>query len=245
MRIGGTGAGMVTMAALATAIEAGSGVTLRTLPSLGSAGGMRALNDGRIDLAVTGRPISAGEAKGGAQVALALRTAFVFVTSEPGAPSLRAAEILAAYSDPKAKWPSGQPVVLVLRQRSDADATLLDRMLDGMAPAVERTRKRPEVLVSMVDDDNAELAERTAGSLATMSYSQLMIEARKLRAVAIDGVAPSLETFADGRYPYGRPFYLVVPAKPGDATLRLLTFLRSPAGVDALRKAYSLPSDAP
>jgi phosphate transport system substrate-binding protein len=243
IRVGGTGAGTVAMHALAEAIETGSGVAVRTLPSLGSAGGMRALNDGRLDLAVIGREMADAEAKAGARIAFVLRTPFVFVTSEPVVPRMRAADLVAAYADPKARWPSGRPVALVLRQRSDGDARLLDTVLDGMAAAVEGARRRPEVLVSTVDDDNADMAERTAGSLATMSYSQVMTEARKVRMVTIDGVAPSLESFSDGRYPHGRSFFLVAPAKPGEAALRVLAFLRSAAGAEALRAVHCLPGD--
>lgn len=245
IRIGGTGAGMVTLTALGDAIRAASGVAVRPLPSLGSAGGIRALNDGRIDMAVLGRVMSEEEAKAGAQVAAVLRTPFVFVTSEKVAPSMRAEEIVAAFADPRARWPGGQPVTVVLRQRSDADAMLLDRMFEGMAAAVAQTRTRPEVPVSIVDDDNAEIAERTAGSLATMSYSHLMIEGRRLRAVAIDGVAPSLETFASGRYRFGRPFLLVVPARPSAAAMRVVSFLKSAAGAEALRGVHCLIGDAP
>ena len=158
IRIGGTGAGTVTLAALSEAIQAGSGVAMQALPSLGSAGGIRALNDGRIDIAVLGRAMSQEEAKAGARVAAVLRTPFVFVTSEKGAPSMRADEIIAAFADPRARWPGGQPVVVVLRQRSDGDAIVLDGMFEGMAAAVALSRKRPEVPVSMVDDDNAEIA---------------------------------------------------------------------------------------
>ena len=245
MRIGGTGAGVVTLTALSGAIQDRTGVAVGRLPSLGSAGGMRALADGRIDIAVIGRAMTQEESKGGARVAMVLRTPFVFVTSEPVAPSMGVEEIVAAYADLRARWPSGRPVALLLRQRSDGDAMLLDRLVPGMAAAVERARKRPEVPVSVVDDDNAEMAERMRGSLATMSYSQLMIEERRVRVVRVNGVDPSLETFATGQYPYGRSFLLVVPQRPSGAAERVLAFLGSAAGAEALRGVHCLVGDAP
>ena len=78
-----------------------------------------------------------------------------------------------------------------------------------------------------------------------MSYSQLMIEERRLRTVAIDGVAPSLEAFEDGRYPHGRSFLLVVSAQPGAAVQRVMAFMRGPAGAAALRGVHCLVGDAP
>jgi phosphate transport system substrate-binding protein len=244
MRVGGTGAGVVTIAALAEA-AATVGVRIEALPSLGSTGGVRALGDGRIDLAIIGRAMTPEEMKPGLQVVFELRTPFVFVTSLPAAPSMTPAELVAAYGDPRARWPSGGPVAVVLRQRSDGDAIMLNGLIPGMDAAVELARKRPGVPVSAVDDDNAEYAERTKGSLATMSYSQVMIEARRVRTIAINGVAPSLQALADGSYPYSRPFYLVVPAKPGAAAQRFVAFLQSDAGRDALRGVHSVVGAAP
>lgn len=245
VRIGGTGAGTITLAAIAEQAAAGSGVVLQPLPSLGSAGGMRALNAGRIDLAILGRLMMPDEAKSGARVVAEIRTPFVFVTSLSAAPVMTGAEIVEAFGNQRARWRDGGPIALVLRQRTDGDAILLNTMLAGMDAALEQARTRPEVLVSIVDDDNADLAERTKGSLATMSYNQLMVESRKLRAIAINGVAPSLKAYEDGSYPYGRPFYLVVPATPSAATMRFVAFLQSERGQDVLRGVHSVLGRAP
>lgn len=118
---------------------------------------------------------------------------------------------------------------------------LVTRLFAGMDVAVEPARKRAEVPVSIVDGDNAEIAERTLGSLAMMSYSQLMIEQRLLRMVAIDGISPSLEALEDGRYRYGRSFYLVVPAAPSAAAKRFAAFVHSADGIAALRQVHCLP----
>ena len=244
VRIGGTGAGTVTLFALSEAAAA-AGVALEALPSLGTAGGLRALGDGRLDLAIAGRPVMPEEAKTGLQVVAEIRTPFVFVTSLAAPPSMTPAELVDAFANPRVRWPSGGPITVVLRQRSDGDALLLSTLIPGMDAALEIARKRPEVPVSVVDDDNAELAERTKGSLATMSYSQVRIEARKVRPIAINGVAPSLQALGDGSYPYGKSFLLVVPAKPSAATQRFVVFLQSDAGRDALRGVHSMIGRAP
>ena len=245
LRVGGTGAGTIGLVAMSDAVAAGAGVRIQGLPSLGSAGGMRALAGGRIDLAIIGRAVSAEEARSGARVAATVYTPFVFVTSRAAAPAMKLAEVVEAYGNSRAQWRDGSPVTLVLRQRSDGDAILLDRLFQGMAAAVERARKRSEVLVSVVDDDNADMAEQTGNSLATMSYSQVRIERRKLQVIAVNDVAPSVASVRDGSYPYARPFHLVLPAKPGAAALRFVAFLQSERGKDALRDVHWMMDYAP
>ncbi len=63
------------------------------------------------------------------------------------------------------------------------------------------------------------------------------MEKRNLRFVALDGVTPSLESYANGSYPFGKSFYLVLGAKKSPGAERFLEFLRSPEGAVALRKA--------
>ena len=240
IRLGGTGAGATALAAALRMLEPESGVSAEAVPSLGSAGGMRALQGGRIDLAVLGRPMTPDEATRGARVGAVFRTPFVLVTSRKAESAMTTAQIIDAFANPRARWPDGQPVTLILRQRSDGDAGLLNRMLPGLEGAVERARARPEVAVSTVDDNNADLAETADGSLASMSYSQFRMEKRKLQAIAIDGVAPSLEAYREGRYPHGRPFLVIVPASPRAATLRVLEVLQSERGAEVLRQLHCL-----
>jgi len=68
------------------------------------------------------------------------------------------------------------------------------------------------------------------------------MEKRKLWFVAIDGVAPSVENYEKGTYPYGKSLYFVLAAQKSPAGERFLAFLRSPMGAAALRDAGVLLS---
>ena len=240
LRVGGAGAGTATVAAMSDAVAAMDGIVVQTQPSLGSAGAMRALAAGRIDLAILGRGMTAEEAKSGALVAGAIRTPFVFVTSRTAPAAMSLAEIVRAYGDPRAQWGDGSPVILVLRLPTEGDAIVHERMSVAMAAAVAVARKRPEVLVSGSDDDNMTVAGETKGSLTTMSFSHLMIQGRKLSAISIDGVAPSLAAMMDGSYPFRRSFVLVLPSTPSAAAVRFVALLRGERGGDALRGVHSV-----
>jgi len=56
--IGGTGAALGTIQAIAKAYQKENSVsTIKVLPSLGSGGGIRALSNNKIDIAIIGRPM--------------------------------------------------------------------------------------------------------------------------------------------------------------------------------------------
>ncbi len=63
LMVGGTGAALGLMEALGQgwSADAGDGASVRVPASLGSGGGLRALRDGVLDVAVVGRPLTGRE----------------------------------------------------------------------------------------------------------------------------------------------------------------------------------------
>ncbi len=110
-----------------------------------------------------------------------------------------------------------------------------------MPAAMEKARQRAEIPVAATDQDNARLAEGVAGSLTAMTLVQLQTENLRLRFLTIDGVAPTLENFESGKYPYGKDLHLVVSSRTTPALDRFVAFLHSPRGIAILRASGSLP----
>jgi phosphate transport system substrate-binding protein len=110
-----------------------------------------------------------------------------------------------------------------------------------MADALARLRARPELPVAQTDQDNLTLAEQIPGSLAAGTFTQLVTEARSLRMVAIDGVAPSLAGMDDGSYPFVKEVQFVYAKGREPALVPLLAFLSSPRGRQLLGEAGLRP----
>ena len=85
------------------------------------------------------------------------------------------------------------------------------------------------------------MAERLAGSLVPTTLAQMQTEKPNLRFLTIDGVAPTLENFERGIYPYHKDLYFIFPASRTASLERLVAFLRSPEGARVLREAGSVP----
>ena len=241
LRIGGTGSAMAAVKRLGELCFEDGNIKIELIPGLGSSGGIRALSDGVIDVAVSGRPLRPEETVGGLGQVPVGRTPFVFVTSHPKQNGLKSSDIVALFASENPTWADGTSLRIILRPRNDADTAILAQLFPGMGAALERARRRPDVQTAGTDQDNATLAEALPGSLTGAAYTQIKLEGRRLRLVAIDGVEPTLENFEQGSYPYGRNVYFVLPAKPNPAAQRFLACLRSPQGAAALRLTGNLP----
>jgi phosphate transport system substrate-binding protein len=82
--MGGTGAATAMLTQLFEAFGGSKkGIVLQVVPSLGSSGALRALDDGALDLAVSGRALTSEERAKGLTQRLAIRTPYVLITSHP------------------------------------------------------------------------------------------------------------------------------------------------------------------
>jgi phosphate transport system substrate-binding protein len=234
LRVGGTGAVTEALRKLAPAFEAETGVVLTVLPSLGTTGANNALADGKLGLVVAGRGLRDKEKTRNLKVVGYLRTPFGFVTSRRGPDGLKKADVVRLFRAANPTWPDGMPVLIVLRPTDESDNDAVAAAFPGMAAALTELRKRRDLSVAATDQDNADAAEKTRGSLVAATLTQIKAEGRDLRFVAVDGVVPSLKTYLDGSYPYGKLLYLVAPATPSAEATAFIDFLTSPANKSRL-----------
>jgi len=243
LRTGGTGAASGMLSQISVALAARDpGTTLEVIPSLGSSGGIAAVADEALDFAVSSRPIKPEEAAKGLTEIVLARTPFVLASSHSSPNGIKSTEVAGFYAAATSVWADGKPVRVVLRPKSESDTALLGNAFPGMAAAIDQVRTRADVPLAATDQDNAQMAEEIPGSLVAASYTQIMMEKRNLRFVAIDGVEPTLENFERGAYPYSKEFHFVFPAKKSATVERFIAFLRSPDGQKILRDTGNLPA---
>jgi phosphate transport system substrate-binding protein len=241
LRFGGTGSAIELLRQVGAEFTGTTGVKVVVYPSLGSAGAIRALADGKLDIAVSARPLNADESPGGLTQVMAVRTPYVLATSHPNPNGLKAADLPGIFSDSKATWADGTPIRIILRPRSEADNALLGQFFDGMEQAIEAARGRSEVPIAATDQDNAALAERMPGSLAGTTATQLKTERHTLKIVPLDGIEPTLPNFESGAYRFAKKLYFIVKTNGNPDARRFMEFLRSPQELKVLREAEILP----
>jgi phosphate transport system substrate-binding protein len=240
VKVGGAGAATELIRTLGAKF-ATSEDKVEIVPSLGSTGGLRAVQAGMLDIAVAGRQLNNEEITRGLVDRLAIRTPWGFATSRSEPNGLASTSIADIYLSQESRWVDGMPIRITLRPKGDSENQMMIEYLPGMTAALDQVRMRGGIPIAATDQDNADWAERVAGSLVSITYTQLLMEKRKLRMIAIDGVEPTFENFESGRYRFGKTLSLVTGAKPSAAALRFIAFLASPQGQAALRETGNLP----
>ena len=245
-RIGGTGVALGTMRVLGEEFrKTRPGLEVEVLPSLGSPGGIRAALAGAIDIGVSARTLNPEELAAGAVQTPVGSTPFVFaVAAASKVTALSSADLVDIYAGTKTRWPDGSPVRLVLRSPSGAEIALLYGISPQMREAHLLAEKRPGLLTTATDQENADALESIPGAIGVITIAQIVSEKRSLHALPIDGVAPTPAALRDGSYRLSVPLYLVTGARLSPRAREFIAFIHSAAGVALLsRNGYHVPGE--
>jgi len=230
--IGGSGAAIGTMQLLANEFTAKNPqIPIAMVPKLGSRGGINAVLDGAIGLAVTSRALEQGERKRGAVEIEYARTPFVFaVSAESGVSAITSRELADIYSGKTTAWSDGSPVRVMLRPPGDVDTEMVRNLSPEIGRGLLAATARPGVRVSVNDQDAASDIERIPGAIGPSTLALIVSEGRALRALKFDGREPTPMNAASGAYPYHKRLFLVTGGRRAAEVERFIAFVRSPAG---------------
>lgn len=231
-KIGGSGAALGTIQLLADAFALQNpDFRATTVPSLGSAGSIKALVGRAIDIAVISRPMKVDERALGITEFEYARTPFVFaVSARSKVTAITLRQLADIYAGKIVSWPDGSPIRVVLRPASDIDTEIVKSISPEVGLALSIAEKRRGVAVSLTDFDAANDIERITGAIGPSSLGLIISEKRALRALKIDGVEPTSPNIASGAYPYQKRLFLVTSTKRPAAAQRFIKFIQSPAG---------------
>jgi phosphate transport system substrate-binding protein len=206
VRVGGSGVGLGGLQLLARAYQVQHPESrILLLPSIGSAGGIRAVQDGKLDLACSARPLLESEKVPGLEWSNWATTPFCFVTHpSTAAEDLSLKVIEDMYGTRRRTWQDGHPVRLVLRPKSDSSFAYLSGLTPGMRAALDRAHLLPGVCIGITDQEALTNLERTPGSFGTAALGPILSEGRKVQILSVDGLRPT-----ESRYPFQLTILLV------------------------------------
>jgi phosphate transport system substrate-binding protein len=217
LTIAGTGEGVGAMRAMAGGFQRKHpSLVIDVLPSIGSAGGIKAVTEGKIDIGLSSRPLTPEERRKGMIEEPYGRTPLVFAVQESNPTrGVTLTEIEEMYAGKRRTWPDGKPIRLILRPLRNSFSVYLANINPRLKSASEKAHAIPGVFVGVTDQEAAEQIEKTPGSFGTTSASLLASEKRKVKALFVDGTAPALSNIADGgrisagKYPHVITMFLV------------------------------------
>ena len=232
LKITGSGTALGTMRLLVDEFAARNPDTdVKTLASLGSAGGIRALAAGAIDIAVTSRPMNESERRLGAIEIEYARTPLVFaVSADSKVTAISSSELADIYVGKLVTWPDGSAVRIVLRPAFDSDTEIVKNISPEIRQGLVAAEARPGVRFALTDQDAADDLEKIPGAIGPISLAVIASEKRALRALKLDGTEPTPMNAASGAYPHYKRLFLVTGARPSTAVERFVVFVQSATG---------------
>lgn len=241
--ISGTGIALEAMRIIGKKLsESRPDIILNVLPSMGSGGGLKALSDGVLDLSLSARRLKPAEKDAGLVDQACMATPLVFATQPHHVTDFSISDLPGLYINPDPHWPDGTPLKVILRAESGSEMPYLVSKVPGLKEAFEQSRARPDTVVGITDQLNAEIAERMNGALAIASLLQINTEHLQLAPVRIDGVHPSPESLKDRTYPFSMTICVVGKSDRMSAdAASVVEFLNSPVGETVILSAGALP----
>lgn len=243
---GGTGSGSRLLQALADEYRKSGGAPVRVVdPPLGSGAAIKAVKEGRLQLAISARPLERDEADAELVQREFARTPFVFATRDgqrTGGFSL--AQLADIYAGRFGRWDNGAPIRLILRPGFDADTAAIRAMAPPLDAALTQALERPGMVTASSDIEALELIGNTPGSLGPTTLGLVSLAGSGVRVFPVAGRTPSAAALADGQYPWFKSLYLVFRRNPPAEVQAFLDFLQSPQARDLLIRTEHLPAHA-
>ena len=168
------------------------------------------MNEDKIDIGLSNSPLKPEERGTKIIEEPYGRTAFIFGVQDSN-PTIgfTLAEIEEIYAGKRKTWPDGTPIRLILRPVSNGFSAYLASINPGLKSAYEKAHSILGVFVGNTDQEAAEHIEKTPGSFGTTSGSLIAAEKRKIKALSVNGAAPTLSNISTGKYPYAMTLSLV------------------------------------
>lgn len=231
--IDGSTGGMPLAAALAKAFqERNPNVTIEIGKGLGTRPRIQALAEGKIDIALASHGLNIGDiARQGMAVHEIANVAVVFgVNSTVPGLNLTAQQICDVYAGKISTWKvlGGPELQIEVRTRPDSEVDA-EVVRDNIACL--KDLKMPDAVKVMPTAGNmaTELAA-TTGAIGMTTMTVVEQSQGKIKALAIDGIAPSAQNVEGKAYRLVREAYFVVKTPPSPAVARFLEFTRGAVG---------------
>jgi len=214
--VGGAGSMVPVMQQLAQAYmakNAGHGIEIQA-SSLGSDGGIKATEAGRIGIGLTGRPLKDSEKASLVYRQLAVMPVIVAVNGDLPVTGITAAQLCAIYSGSIKSWKqAGGPdtnIVPLTRNEDDSDKSTLRAQVGCYGSLKESA----DVVVLTKGSAMASALASRPATIGLTTYETVLKSQGRIKALAIDGVVPSPETVRSGKYKLVKDFAVVTKGNP-------------------------------
>jgi phosphate transport system substrate-binding protein len=241
---GSTGV-MPLASALAKAYQAKNpGAAFEFGKGLGTKARFQALADGKIDVALASHGLRVDQlTKQGMVVHEIARIAVVFGVNETVPVSkLTAQQVCDIYSGKVTNWKAlgGPDLEIAVRTRPESEVDT-EVVRDGIA-CLKDLKMAGSVKAMPKSGDMANELAAVPGAIGMTSMTVVEQSKGKVKAVSLNGVAPSADNVKRKNYTLIRESFFVTRGSPSTAVARFIEFTRGPSGDDVIAANGAVPT---
>lgn len=208
----------------------------------GSSAGIKAAADGTADVGMSSRELKQEEKDQGlVGTVAALDAIAVIVHPDNPVKDLTVEQISKIYRGEITNWSElggrDATIMLVTREAGSGTRGAFEELCDLLDEKVSAIR---EDLAIVVDSTNG-VAQNVAGKPDAIGYVSLGSLNDTVSAVAVGGVACTVENTLDGSYVISRPFLLVTKGEPQGKALEFINFVLSQDGQAIVKNDKFIP----
>jgi phosphate transport system substrate-binding protein len=240
---GGTGTALPAVRALAFGYrDVDSSFSLQVAASIGSTGAVMAVRDGAIGVGLISRPLKGSESEGLCVIPFASDLVVVATSPDVKVSALTSSELLKIFQGELTVWPGSEPplhIHVLQREAGDSGSAVLASKIPGLGESLQQALEQGRWRVLFHDAEMQQALLQSKGAIGFFDLGAIRSQNLALRALPLDGAAPTLESLEKGLYPYAKTLAFVVKAKtPRPPSLEaFLAYAASPKGRTTLRSA--------
>ena len=213
------------------------------LRTVGSTNGVALAAAGAIQIGLVSRPLRDVEEGLGLTFLPYARTA-VIIGADPDTPdtTLTAADLLSFYRGTKLTWNSGREITFLTREEGDSSVASLKQAMPGFAEAYAAGSNTSHWTILYSEPRMHEALLTLPFALGLSDLGTTTLERLPIKVLSIDGIAPTPENIASGRYPFIKTLGFVWREDTLPASVRaFVKFVQSDDGAGLLRAHGYLP----
>lgn len=190
----------------------------------GSSAGIQAALDGAAGIGMSSRDLKPGE-EGLLEHCIAYDAIALIVNRQNPVTSLTLSQIQAIFSGQARDWSDvgGPPhrITVISREEGSGTRSAFDDTVMGEVEVTPR---------ALVQDSNGAIREVVAGDPWALGYMSLGLLDERVRAVALDGVSPSVTSALKREYRLVRPFLFLTRGAPAGLAREFIDYVLGPEG---------------
>ena len=216
---------------------------IKVPPSIGSTGGINAVLDGKITVALISRPLREEEQKFGLRVIPYAQTAVV-IGAHPTVSddNVTYTDLIDIYKGTKTRWSDGEEIIVLSRDPGDSLIFVLQQNVPGFKEVYAESQEAKRWMTLFTDQESNQVLADTEHAIGLADLGVIITEKVKVKVLQVHGIAPTAENVTNGKYPFAKTLAFVLPPREISPEVgAFIDFVRSREGAKILSSYGFIP----